>query len=175
MIELVDEFERDGEQNPAPASGGLFVNKACAFGQKFMWIAKQKGLIDETPGKPFKFTLPDAPPSWPTEHLDLKTAYEGALEAVRKAIVIDPTWKKHLQVLLERPEPNQKDPRDFSGLEVFERFAELRRAVDLPPYSETAPAPSAVEVAAAPPANPAANVASEQTQVTREPGGDENV
>ncbi len=173
VIELVDEFERDREQNPAPASGGLLVNKACAFGQKFLWLAKQKNLIDETPGKPFKFTLSGAPPTWPTEHLDLKAAYEGALEAVRRAIVIDPTWKKHLQVLLERPEPNQKDPRDFSGLEVFERFTEIRQAVDLPPFSESAPASSPVEVGATPPKNPADQVGTEQTTGGKKSSGEE--
>jgi tetratricopeptide (TPR) repeat protein len=172
VIKLVDEFERDRE-NSSPASGGLFVNKACAYGQKFLWLAKQKNLIDETPGKPFRFTLPDAPPNWPTEHSDLKAAYEGALEAVRRTIDIDPTWKKHLQILLERPEPTQKDPRDFSGLEVFERFTEMRRAVDLPPYSEAAPAPSQNQVAATAAQNPSVNVAVEQTDTTKNPGGDQ--
>ena len=90
-----------------------------------------------------------------------------------RAIIIDPTWKKHLQVLLERPEPNQKDPRDFSGLEVFERFTEFRQAVDLRPYSETTPAASSVQVAAAAPVNPAGNVGMEQTQGARKSEGEE--
>jgi hypothetical protein len=172
VIKLVDEFEEERKTHPAPASGGLLVNKACAFGQKFMWLAKQKNLIDETPGKPFKFT-PMESGNWVAEHPDLEKAREGALEAMRNAIVIDPTWKKHLQVLLERPEPNQKDPRDFSGLEVFERFPEFREAVDLPPYSESAPAQPTAKVAVTESVNPADSVGTEQTQGAKTSTGEE--
>jgi tetratricopeptide (TPR) repeat protein len=167
VIQLVDEFERDRETNPAPASGGLLVNKACALGQKFMWIAKQKNLIEEPPNLPFKVNIPGAPSNWPIEHLDLKNAYESALEAVKKALVIDPTWKQHLQLLLKRFDSSPGATSDLSGLEVFERFTEFRALLDLSPYSESAPEVKTEVAAPAPSATQVANVATEQTQATK--------
>jgi tetratricopeptide (TPR) repeat protein len=158
VVKLVDEFENLRDETSAPASGGLIVNKACAYGQKFLWIAKQKNLLQETPNQPLKITLTGLPTSW-GENSDLKTAYEEALKAVKRAIDVDPTWKKHLQRLLTRA-----DQTDGLGLEVFERFNDFRAALDLPPFSETVPPPKVEPPKTTVPPDPAKDIAGQQVQ-----------
>jgi tetratricopeptide (TPR) repeat protein len=138
VLKLVDEYERDRQEIPAPPSGGLIVNKACAWGQRFMWIAKEKALIDDAPTKPVKVLLGDDPSQWLTEHEDLREAFYGALDAVKTAIRIDPTWKRQLQLLLRRFDPRKSEHPDLTDLEVFERFNAFRAILDLPPFSEAA-------------------------------------
>lgn len=138
VIKLVREYEENREKNPAPPSGGLLVNKACAWGQKFLWIAQQKALLDRAPNQAIKLKLPNDAASWPT---DLKEAYDEALKAVEAAVAIDPAWKRHLQLLLQRSDPKAAHP-DMTDLEVFERFNEFRFALDLPPFSETQQKPN---------------------------------
>jgi tetratricopeptide (TPR) repeat protein len=143
VIELVDEFEADRQKNPAPVSSTLLVNKACAYGQQFLALAKQMNVLVEPtpPNQPFKYTLEGDPPSWKTDYAALKNAYEEALAAVREALKTDRTWKADLQELLRRPKEGEE--ASLSGLEAFERFAEFRAIVDLPPFSEkpTPPGP----------------------------------
>jgi tetratricopeptide (TPR) repeat protein len=138
VIDLVEEYERDRAKYQVPQSGGLFVNEACAWGQKFLWKAQQKDLLAErTPGEAIKVNLPDDPASWPPGHQDLKEAYERALKAVKAAVALDPAWKTHLQLLLQSSHPAKAAHPDMNDLEVFERFNEFRFALDLPRFSET--------------------------------------
>jgi tetratricopeptide (TPR) repeat protein len=138
VLDLVKEFD----ESKAPPSGGLVVNKACAWGQKFAWIAKQKDLLEDDPTQPIKVKLGPDPAQWPDQ--DLKDAYNGALAAVKRAIEIDPTWKRQLQLLLRRFDPDKTKHTDMTDLEVFERFNEFRAALDLPPFSEAAAKAGAV-------------------------------
>jgi tetratricopeptide (TPR) repeat protein len=178
VIELVDEYEHDREENPAPASGGLLVNKACAYGQKFLWIGKEKGLIEDVPNKPIKVKLSGNPSEWPAEHSDLKQAYAGALEAVQKAVVIDPTWKRQLKLLLKRSDPAKAEHPSMNDLEVFETFREFRSALDLPPFSEAAEEqkkeePPRKDSGNKPFENPAEDVATERVNIGSKAGTEE--
>src|SRR5215471_18350588 len=69
---------------------------------------------------------------WPDE---LKTAYDEALKAVKKAIALDPIWKEQLRLLLDTD--SEKNP-DEDDLEVFESYPEFRAALDLGPLTESA-------------------------------------
>ena len=136
ILQLVKEFEKWIEEHPTQRSPGLMVNKACAWGQKFLLSAQQKkgDLVQRTANKPIKVNVGD-PPTWAADQQDLQEAYEEALKAMKAAVQIDPLWKKHLQLLLQSSDPNKAD--NPTALEVFERFNEFRFAVDLPPFSET--------------------------------------
>jgi tetratricopeptide (TPR) repeat protein len=168
VIELVEEFEHHREKNPAPPSGGLVVNQACAWGQKFLWLAKEKNVVEEPPNQALKITISGNPANWPSEHQDLKNAYDQALAAVKRAVFLDPSWKKQLQLLLRRFDPAKSQHPDMNDLEVFERFDEIRAALDLPPYSESAQGASAdaaaKETPAKPIVNPATNIAVESKE-----------
>lgn len=135
ILQLIKEFEEWIEKHPTQRSPGLMVNKACAWGQKFLLSAQQKtgDLVQRTPNQPIKVNVD--PKKWATDQQDLQLAYEEALKAVKAAVQIDPLWKKHLQLLLQSSDPNKAD--NPTALEVFERFNEFRFAVDLPPFSET--------------------------------------
>lgn len=136
ILQLVKEFEEWIEKHPTQRSPGLMVNKACAWGQKFLLSAQQKkgDLVQRTPNQPIKVNVGD-PPTWAADQQDLQQAYEEALNAVKAAVGIDPLWKKHLQLLLQSSDPNKA--ANPTALEIFERFNEFRFAVDLPPFSET--------------------------------------
>jgi tetratricopeptide (TPR) repeat protein len=136
VIKLVDEYEQNKDKTADQSSGGLLVNKACAWGQKFKWIAKQSDLIEDVSPLPIKVTLAGTPPNWVTTHPELKKAYDEALKAVKRAIEVDPTWKKHLQLLLKRGDSVKSDRPDIEALEVFERFDDFRLVLELPPFSE---------------------------------------
>jgi tetratricopeptide (TPR) repeat protein len=161
VTKLVEEYERDRLEYTAPRSGGLCVNEACAWGQKFEWLAKEKKALKET-GSAIEVTIPGAPASWPPEHSDLEEAYTKGLAAVQKAIDIDPSWKAQLRLLLRRSEPK---PTELDDLEVFERFTEFRNLVDLPPYSD-ATATAAGSTERQPSADPSGNVGTEQAKKT---------
>jgi tetratricopeptide (TPR) repeat protein len=135
ILQLVKEFEEWIVKHPTQRSPGLMVNKACAWGQKFLLSAQQlKGdLVQRTPNQPIKVNVD--PSNWTKDQKDLQQAYEEALKAVKDAVGIDPLWKKHLQLLLQSSDPNKAD--NPTALEVFERFNDFRFAVDLPPFSET--------------------------------------
>ena len=135
VIELVQEYEKQIEKDPAQRSAGLMVNKACAWGQKFLVKAEQKGLVERPASQPIKVKLGDPPSS--DQQPELRTAYEEALKAITEAVKIDPLWKAHLQKLLQSSASTGAVKTDTKALEVFERFNEFRFAIDLPPFSET--------------------------------------
>jgi tetratricopeptide (TPR) repeat protein len=164
VIQLVDEFDSGRSDNAA--SGGLIVNKACAYGQKFLWLAKQNGVVESPAGKAIKVNLPDTPAQWPAE---LKDAYDKALAAVNRAIAVDASWRKPLQRLLQPEDRTQAG----LGLEVFERFSDFRTAVGLPSFSETKTPPPVDTPAPPPPKNPAADVAVSNVDETKKtPSGE---
>lgn len=136
VIKLVDEYEENRGKNADPSSGGLLVNKACAWGQKFKWLAKESALIGDAALEPVKVNLPEPPSSWATTHPELKKAYDEALNAVRRAIEVDPTWKKYLQLLLKRGDSVKSDRPDIEALEVFERFDDFRLLLELPAFDK---------------------------------------
>jgi tetratricopeptide (TPR) repeat protein len=162
VIHLVDEFEAGRSDNPA--SGGLIVNKACAYGQKFLWLAKQNGILESTAGKPMKVKLPDSQSQWPTQ---LKEAYDKALAAVIDAIRVDSSWAKPLQRLLQPEDRTQTG----LGLEVFERFLDFRTAVGLPPFSEKTPPPP-VDTTVIPPKDPTRDIAATKVEDTKTTQGE---
>lgn len=137
VIKLTTEYERYRQTDGAPVSGGLLVNEACAWGQKFKWLAESKGVLQDD-GKTFAVSLEGAPASLAEQHADMDQAYKAARAAAERAVIVDPSWKRQLQLLLQRSV--QKDA-ELNDLEVFERFNDFRRVVDLPPFSETASAP----------------------------------
>lgn len=165
VIQLVDEFESG--RSDSPASGGLYVNKACAYGQKFLWLAKQNHLVENPAGKAIKVKPEISPNSpWPTE---LEEARQNALNAVKRAIAVDASWRKPLQRLLQPEDRTQAG----LGLEVFERFVDFRTAVGLPPFSETTTPPPVDTPPAPPQKNPAQDVAVSNVEDTKKtPGGE---
>jgi tetratricopeptide (TPR) repeat protein len=161
VIHLVEEFEKGRSDNAL--SGGLIVNKACAFGQKFAWLAKQHNLLESPAGKAIKVkleSLSDLP--------ELDEAYKNALEAINKATKIDPSWKKPLQSLLQPEDRTQPG----LGLEVFERFPDFRIAVGLPPFSETTP-PKSENTASAVAKEPKDDVSATKVEETKKTQGEE--
>ncbi len=158
VIKLASEYERFRQTDGAPVSGGLLVNEACAWGQRFKWLAENKGIL-QNDGKTFAVNVEGGPAKLAEQHADLDQAYKAARAAAERAVIIDPSWKRQLQLLLQRSV--KKDP-ELNDLEVFERFDDFRAVVDLPPFSATA---STTEPATARPAP-----ASTGAQVVNESG-----
>ena len=158
VIKLNADYEHDRETLGAPVSGGLLVNAACAWGQKFKWLAETKGMLQDD-GTAFRLKGEGDPVKVIQQDTDLLQAYQAARKAAEQAIVVDPGWKRQLQLLTQRSA--KKDP-DLNDLEVFERFDDFRQVIGLPPFSETA---------AATPQTTARQAAAEpDQQVANEPG-----
>jgi tetratricopeptide (TPR) repeat protein len=109
-IRLFTEYEnRSGKKD----SGGIYVNAACAYGQKYRHLAIQAGW---RPGaKPLDL------PTNPTEEMQgVRTA---ALDAIRKAILLDPQWITLLrrQLLSGFTIAGKPKSADEDDLEIFER------------------------------------------------------
>lgn len=191
VIELAREYEDQRVKNQAPRSGGLLVNEACAWGQKFLWKAQQIGLIPHAVTKPIKVNISGHPANWTAEYQDLADAYQNALAAVKKAVEHDAGWKKHFRLLLQSSHPDKAANPDMNDLEVFERFDEFRSAVDLPPFDEAQkpaePGSSAGDAGAVQAGtgdgslrqatqsrsqSPAANISTEQSDVTKPSTGE---
>lgn len=91
-------------------SGGLWVNLAAAYGQKYKWLMQNE----------------------PGNKAELSAARSKALEAIHQALAIDRRgmWLKRLQTLLQKNV--DKSPED-DDLEVFESDVEFRQLLALPP------------------------------------------
>jgi len=98
--------------NQPIVSGAIWVNLASAYGQKFRWLTENRESISDAATQ-------------------LQQARDAALNAVRKALEIDPKWKQKLTELLLKNQPG-KDPNE-NDLEVFERDNDFRTALGLPP------------------------------------------
>ena len=157
VIKLTGDYQHERETNGAPVSGGLLVNEACAWGQRFKWLAQTKGVLQDK-GKTFAVNVEGAPTKLAEQHPDLDEAYKAARVAAERAVLVDPSWKRQLQLLLQR---SVEKNRDLDDLEVFERFDDFRRIVDLPPFSETASTPAA-DTARATTGDPEQQVVTEQ-------------
>ena len=122
VLELMEEYE---DASAARPSGGLAVNEACAWGQKFLYLASAKKPQAADPKTPFD--LP-ARNEWSEE---MKEAREKALAAIRKALAIDPAWQNSFRELLVRSAGGDEE----SDLRSFETDAEFRSVLGLPPLA----------------------------------------
>jgi tetratricopeptide (TPR) repeat protein len=86
-------------------NGGIYVNLAAGYGQKYRW---QK------------------------EHPDLSVdegLHDKALDAIKSALAINPKWQNKLRMLLDHTYPN-KDPQE-NDLEVFADDPKFRSALGM--------------------------------------------
>jgi tetratricopeptide (TPR) repeat protein len=104
-IKFGEEYVQKNENKP---SGAIWVNLACAYGQRMTAL-----LRDESASPELK-----------------ADSRLKALDAMKRAIEIDSRWKEKLRELLRTDYPN-KDPRE-NDLEVFENDPEFRAVLDLP-------------------------------------------
>lgn len=114
-IGLFDEYNVSVQE---VASGGLWVNCACAYGQKFRYLSEHR-----QPGEP--------PPALSPE---MVLAREAALNAIRRAIAIDPNWTELLRRQLQKDYKDREGkPKDANenDLEAFESDSEFRAALGL--------------------------------------------
>jgi tetratricopeptide (TPR) repeat protein len=107
-IKYGEEYVND----PAPRkiqSGGLWVNLAAAYGQKYRWLRDKE----------------------PSNEAELAATRARALGAVQQALLIDKhgIWRKRLQTLMQR---NVDKASDDDDLEVFEQDQEFRQLLGLP-------------------------------------------
>ena len=108
-IQFGEEYVNDPANQPI-VSGAIWVNLAAAYGQKAKWLADNRESVSD----------------FDTQYQQTRDA---ALSAVRKALAIDPTWKKKLTELLVRDTPG-KDQEE-NDLEVFETDNDFRTALGL--------------------------------------------
>jgi tetratricopeptide (TPR) repeat protein len=111
-IEYGEEYVNDPANQPI-MSGALWVNLAVAYAQKAKWLTENKENVADF-------------------ETQFKQARDSALNAVRKAIQIDSTWKEKLAELL----------KDGNELDIFKNDNEFREAVGLapiPPQTITPP------------------------------------
>ena len=89
-------------------SGAIWVNLACAYGQKYKALTAQKAPAEE-----------------------LAQTREAALHAIKMALSIDANWQLRLSTLLQKGVVKQQGEDD---LEVFETDPEFRQVLSLPPF-----------------------------------------
>lgn len=75
-------------------SGGIWVNLACAYGQKMTWL---KADPSNQTGKLL------------TNSQEQSETFDQAVNAVRQAIQLDPTWKATFERLLDGADPKEND------------------------------------------------------------------
>jgi hypothetical protein len=112
VIQLTDEY---GAMKDMPFSGGIAVNRICAFAHRFRALATRLGFI-EADGKPMN-TKSD---SWPSEMIE---AFDIALSEIRSLLEKEPSWRNRIEILMSKDFP-AKDASD-DDLEVFENFPEF--------------------------------------------------
>lgn len=121
-IQYGEEYVNDPSNQPI-TSGAIWVNLASAYGQKARWLTEHReGNADF--------------------EAQFKQASDSALNAVRKAIEIDSSWKTKLTELLVKNSPG-KD-KDEDDLEIFEKDNDFRRALGLPEVQPPTDAPPSV-------------------------------
>jgi tetratricopeptide (TPR) repeat protein len=108
-IQFGEEYINDPANQPV-VSGAIWVNLASAYGQKFRWLIENRESITDATTQ-------------------LQQTRDAALNAVRKALEIDPSWKQKLTELLVKNQPG-KDPNE-NDLEVFENDNDFRTALGL--------------------------------------------
>lgn len=107
-IKYGEEFINDPDPKKIQ-SGGVLVNLACAYGQKYKWLQELKAdqsLLDDAQANALRFTA--------------------------KALKIDKNdlWLNRLRILIQTN--IAKDPSD-NDLEIFENNEEFRQMLKLPP------------------------------------------
>lgn len=111
-IKFGEEFVNDADPRKIP-SGGLWVNLAAGYGQKFKWLKEQKTMPEE------KLIAV------------LKDAHQKALHAAAEALKMDRNgmWLNRLRTLLRTDISKDADDND---LEVFEKDNAFRQLLQLP-------------------------------------------
>ena len=104
-IKYGEEYVRDARNLP---SGRIWANLASAYGQRMAWIIQND----------------------PNNEQGKADTRSKALDAVKRAVALDPHWKDTLSELLQHNYPN-KDPQE-ADLEVFERDHEFHDVLGLP-------------------------------------------
>jgi tetratricopeptide (TPR) repeat protein len=121
VIQLSDEYlERQAKEPDLPFSGGMAVNRICAFAKRFRTLAVRHEYYNvETK------VWTQKPGDMPAE---MTGARDTALAEIKSLLAKAPGWRKRLEVLMSKD--LEKDPED-DDLEVFESFPEFREAVGL--------------------------------------------
>lgn len=121
VIQLSDEYlERQKKEPDLPFSGGIAVNRICAFAQRFRALAIRHGYYNaET--KVWTQKPGDMP-------VDMIGARDTTLAEIKSLLAKAPGWRKRLEVLLKKDPGKAAEDDD---LEVFESFPEFREAVGL--------------------------------------------
>lgn len=125
-IRLVEEYERDARHAP---SATIKVNLACALGHKMKTLKADEKTLSET----LKNTADDAVKQSIQADLERNKAEQAktrtsALQAVKQALVLDPTWVNPLiEVLVKSDKPDRDD-----DLTEFENDNEFRQELGLP-------------------------------------------
>ena len=110
-------------------SGAIFVNLACAYGQRVAWLKNNPNATLET-------NLSNAD--------DQKKSTDAALDAINRALSIDDAmWKERFRQLMVKDYPGKG--REDIDLKVFENEPRFREVLGLPPVA------SATEGGNAPP------------------------
>lgn len=104
----------------APFSGGISVNRICAYAARFQSLAVSHGML------PAEGEAWQDLGTWPEQ---MKDAYHTVLESVISLLKKDPGWRYRLEVLMIKGHKD-KGPGD-NDLEVFETFPEFRKALGL--------------------------------------------
>ena len=110
-IKFGEEFVNDADPRKIP-SGGLWVNLAAGYGQKFKWLKEQKTMTEEE------------------RNIALKDVHQKALRAAAEALKLDRNgmWLNRLRTLLRTDTSKDADDND---LEVFEKDNAFRQLLKL--------------------------------------------
>jgi hypothetical protein len=125
-IRLVQEYERDPRHTP---SGTIKVNLACAYGHKMKMLrADEKSLNEKLKSAPDPGAKQLIQPDLDENKKEQGETRASALQAIREALALDPTWIVPLtEVLIPSKDPNKDD-----DLTEFENDNEFRKELGLP-------------------------------------------
>ncbi len=125
-LKLMAEYDSLAQLAP---SGGITVNQACAWGQKFRYLAVSGNVLAPDAPKPIRLPAPD---QWVT---GMAEARKEALAAMNRALKIDPAWQTKFTELFV----SANGAAEENDLEVFETDADFRSALGLPPLVPPVP------------------------------------
>jgi len=120
---------REYRQKKYKMSGGLWMNEACAWGQRFFALAEERDVFLKLDGK-VKKPL-EVPVAAFDKFPELKEARDRAFQAMKSALEKDANWKNNLRILLLSA-GTAVDPKE-NDLYCFESMHEFRELLNLPP------------------------------------------
>jgi len=111
-IRYGEEYVNDPRQLP---SGGIWVNVACAYGQKTRWLMEESGQPAPDP-----------------------VLRDRVKQAIEQALRLDETWNLRFQLLLRKDDPRKLGQEkaayvEENDLECYEADQEIRILIGLPP------------------------------------------